>query len=230
MYGKLIISSLALLVASQSAFAAGSGGIVLGATRVVYDAKNKEASLTINNKNADQYFLVQSWIDDANGNKKVPFAITPPLFRLNAEKENMMRIMKTTGDLPGDRESVFYVNVKAIPPVPENADAQNTLQLAIKTRIKLFYRPTGLHGNASEAGSHLQWSHQGKDLVVKNPTAYSVSFNEINVSGKPVKDINMVLPKSETHYEMPAGAGNNVSFTFINDFGGVSEPLTAVAN
>jgi P pilus assembly chaperone PapD len=40
----------------------------------------------------------------------------------------------------------------------------------------------------------------------------------------------MVLPKSETHYEMPAGAGNNVSFTFINDFGGVSEPLTAVAN
>ena len=32
MYGKLIISSLALLIASQSAFAAGSGGIVLGAS------------------------------------------------------------------------------------------------------------------------------------------------------------------------------------------------------
>ncbi|QLK61246.1 fimbria/pilus periplasmic chaperone [Enterobacteriaceae bacterium Kacie_13] len=230
MYGKLIISSLALLIASQSAFAAGGGGVVLGATRVVYDASSKEASLSINNKNADQYFLVQSWIDDANGNKKVPFAITPPLFRLNAEKENMMRIMKTAGELPGDRESVFYVNVKAIPPVPDNADTQNTLQLAIKTRIKLFYRPKGLQGKAAEAGSHLQWSQQGKDLVVKNPTAYAVSFNEINVSGKPVKDINMVLPKSESHYAMPAGAGKNVSFTFINDFGGVSEPINAVAN
>jgi fimbrial chaperone protein len=230
MYGKLIISSLALLVASQTAFAAGAGGIVLGATRVVYDASNKEASLTINNKNADQYFLVQSWIDDANGNKKVPFAITPPLFRLNSQKENMMRIMKTTGELPGDRESVFYVNVKAIPPVPENADTQNTLQLAIKTRIKLFYRPKGLEGKASEAAAKLKWSQQGRDLVVTNPTAYSVSFNEITVAGKPVKDINMVLPKSEMHYAMPAVSGKNVSFTFINDFGGVSEPLTATAN
>ena len=230
MYGKLIISSLALLIASQSAFAAGSGGIVLGATRVVYDANNKEASITINNKNSDQYFLVQSWIDDENGNKKVPFAITPPLFRLDAEKENMMRILKTAGDLPSDRESVFYINVKAIPPVPENANAQNTLQLAIKTRIKMFYRPKGLTGNPAESGKQLQWSHQGNDLVVKNPTNYSVSFNEINLSGKALKDINMVLPKSETHYAWPAGAGNNVTFAFINDYGGVSEPISATAN
>lgn len=32
---------------------------------------------------------------------------SPPLFRLDAEKENMMRILKTAGDLPSDRESVF---------------------------------------------------------------------------------------------------------------------------
>lgn len=230
MFKRLALLSLTLLISSQSAFCASAGGIVLGTTRVVYDANNKESSLSINNKNSDQYFLVQSWIEDGAGSKKVPFAMTPPLFRLNANKENMMRILKTAGDLPGDRESVFYINVKAIPPVPEDADAQNTLQLAIKTRIKLFYRPKGLEGKATDAGKALQWSHQGNDLIVKNPTPYAVSFNEINVSGKPIKDINMVLPKSEAHYVMPAGSGNNVSFTFINDFGGVSEPISAVAN
>ncbi len=43
--------------------------------------------------------------------------------------------------LPSDRESLFYYNVREIPPKTGKA---NTLQIALQTRIKLFWRPKAL--------------------------------------------------------------------------------------
>ncbi|MFS1539134.1 MAG: fimbria/pilus periplasmic chaperone [Candidatus Phlomobacter fragariae] len=39
--------------------------------------------------------------------KKPPFIVIPPLFRLDAGRENILRIMRPGGDLPLDRESFF---------------------------------------------------------------------------------------------------------------------------
>lgn len=221
---KPIISALALLCASHSVFAA--DGIVLGATRVIYNANNKEASLTVDNRSSKQYFLVQSWVDDKDGNKNVPFSMTPPLFRLNANKENMLRIIKTGAVLANDRESVFWVNVKAIPPAPESG-SQNVLQLAIKTRIKMFYRPADLPGAAVDSPKALQWSVQGNELVVKNPTAYSVTLDSVKLNGTEIKDVNLVMPKSESHYKLPAGTHcGQIVFTTINDYGGITAAIT----
>lgn len=224
---KHIFTALALLAASSSVFAA--EGISLGATRVVYNESSKESSLTVQNYSSKQYFLIQSWIDDHDGNKNVPFTITPPLFRLNMNKENMLRIIKTGNNLPADRESVYWVNVKAIPPAPEAGQSQNVLQLAIKTRVKLFYRPAGLQGKAADAPATLQWSVQGNQLVAKNPSDYSVTLNTVKLDGKEVKNVDLVLPKSEAHYQLPAGAarGSSVSYTSINDFGGNTAAINA---
>ncbi len=43
--------------------------------------------------------------------------------------------------LPQDRESLFYFNLREIPP---RSDKPNSLQLALQTRIKFFYRPQSL--------------------------------------------------------------------------------------
>lgn len=222
-----VISLFTLLALSHSVFA-GVGGVAVGATRVIYNENMKEASLTVSNKNQNQYFLVQSWVDDKNGNKKVPFVITPPLFRLSANKENMLRIVKNGGDVPADRESVYWLNIKSIPPAPDSTEGQNILQLAIKTRIKLFYRPNGLSGTANQAPESLTWSQQGNDLVAKNTTPYSVTLNVLTADGKTIKSTDMVLPKSETHYPLPAGNArvNHVSYTTINDFGGVTAEIS----
>lgn len=226
---KSILAASSLLLASHSVFAA--DGIVLGATRVVYNADAKEASLTVDNHSSKQYFLVQSWVDDKDGNKNVPFSITPPLFRLNANKENMLRIVKTSAQLPNDRESVYWLNVKAIPPAPEAGAAQNVLQLAIKTRIKMFYRPADLPGKADESPKALSWSIQGNELIAKNPTSYSVTLNTVKVNSSDIKDVNLVMPKSEAHIKLPAGVhGNQVVFTTINDYGGITPAITAVVN
>ncbi|MFO6296915.1 fimbrial biogenesis chaperone [Rahnella selenatireducens] len=227
---KFILSALLLAFASQTAFAA--GGVVLGTTRVVFDAKNKEAALTVTNKTEGQYFLIQSWVDDQNGNKKVPFTITPPLFRLDAGKENMLRIIKTPGDVPADRESVYWINVKSIPPAPADGTSSNVLQLAIKTKIKLFYRPTTLQGKVEDAPASLQWSHKGKELIVKNSSEYAVTLNTVTIAGKDIADVNMILPKQEVKYEVPFGTENSkdIVFTTITDFGGITKPITASIN
>jgi P pilus assembly chaperone PapD len=58
------------------------------------------------------------------------------------QKENTLRIIDATNNqLPQDRESLFWMNVKAIPSMDKSKLSDNTLQLAIISRIKLYYRP-----------------------------------------------------------------------------------------
>ena len=69
--------------------------------------------------------------------------VLPPLQRINGGQKGIARVTKTSGinALPQDRESLFYLNVREIPPKP---DKPNVLQLAMQSRIKLFYRPAAI--------------------------------------------------------------------------------------
>lgn len=144
----------------------------------------------------------------------------------------MLRVITTGNNLPTDRESVYWVNVKAIPPAPAGDESQNVLQLAIKTRIKMFYRPAGLPGRVEDAPASLQWSHKGDELIVKNPSAYSVTLDTVKVSGKEIQKVDLVLPKAEAHYKIPEGTNSlsNVTFSAITDFGGETTPITSIIN
>nr|WP_243433211.1 fimbria/pilus periplasmic chaperone [Pseudomonas sp. 58(2021)] len=58
----------------------------------------------------------------------------------------MRIIAANTQNLPNHKESLLFVNVKAILAVGTNQKNHNVLQIARKTTIKLFYRPTELKG------------------------------------------------------------------------------------
>ncbi len=105
-----------------------AAGVVVGGTRLVYPGGKKEATITVKNPD-DIPYLVQSWVNaDLEGNVKAPFLVTPPLFRLNGGKENTLRVVKTAQALPEDRESVFWLSVKTVPPEAEGKG--NHLQIA----------------------------------------------------------------------------------------------------
>ncbi len=107
---KLLVIS-ALLMATTAAQA----GVIIGGTRVIYPGDKKEASVPVTN-NDDINYLIQSWVDtDAPGAAKAPFMVTPPLFRINAHQDNTLRVVRTGGDLPKDRESLYWLNIKSIP-------------------------------------------------------------------------------------------------------------------
>lgn len=194
-----------------------SAGVIIGGTRVIFDGAKKESSISIDNPDSTPY-LIQSWVDAENGeaNKK-NFIITPPLYRLDSGQKNVERIVMT-GSLPQNKESLFWLNIKAI---PSAAKQTNSLQIAVKTRIKLIYRPSILwQSTPEEEAKKLSWRKTGNQLQVTNPTQYVINFNEISLEGKKLDDVSYVLPGSVATFALPAGAkGTAITFKVINDYG-----------
>lgn len=204
-------------------FSAANAGVVIGGTRVIYEGNKKEASINVSNQDSIPY-LIQSWIESPdNHSEKPPFIITPPLYRLNQGQKNVERIVMT-GELPQDKESLYWLNIKAI---PSSDPKDNTLQIAVKTRIKLIYRPAALHDSLPEAlTNQLSWHCQGNQLVVSNPTPVVMNFNEITVGGKSIANVSYVLPGDKNHFESKECAkGHEVIFKIINDYGGMGQSV-----
>ncbi|WP_054178527.1 fimbria/pilus periplasmic chaperone [Trabulsiella odontotermitis] len=220
--------STALAAVCLFAPACFAGGISLNATRVIYQEGQKEASLTVQNHSQKDVFLVQSWIDDINGNKKTPFIITPPLFQMQPNKNNALRIVNINNQLPADRESVYWINVKAIPSVSDDSAGKNLLQIAVRTRLKLFYRPDGLPGDPVSAAKTLTFAHAGNQLAIDNPSAYVMTFHDLRVGGKQINDSVMVPAKGHLSVKLPAntGAFSQVQYSIINDFGVAGAQMT----
>ncbi|WP_250143332.1 fimbrial biogenesis chaperone, partial [Escherichia coli] len=64
------------------------------------------------------------------------------------EQTNTLRIQYTGAPLPTDRESVFWLDIKAIAPKPK--ESSNELQVNVKSKFKIFYRPDNLKGDAAD--------------------------------------------------------------------------------
>ncbi|WP_439709356.1 fimbria/pilus periplasmic chaperone, partial [Escherichia albertii] len=160
---QLIISSI--VVASTALFSlSAQADIVLSGTRIIYNADQKDVTLRMENKGA-RPLLVQTWIDTGSENAdpstlSVPFTVTPPVSRVDGKRGQTVKIAwNASQTLPADRESVYWFNALEVPPKMSDAEAKgkNILQLAFRTRIKLFYRPTGLAGNPADAPKQLAW-------------------------------------------------------------------------
>ncbi len=103
------------LFAASIFSASAQAGVALGATRVIYPAGQKQVQLAVTNNDDNSTWLIQSWVENADGQRDGRFVITPPLFAMQGKKENTLRIIDATNNqLPQDRESLFWMNVKAI--------------------------------------------------------------------------------------------------------------------
>lgn len=113
---------------------------------------------------------------------------------------------------------------KNIPPSVDKKDT-STLEIAIKTRIKLFWRPAGITITPEKAIKNMKWSRQGNQLVFENKNPIHINIMNVTVDGKDVP-LNMIRPFEILTLPMPAGVdGKSLVWRFINDYGGISEPL-----
>ncbi|ECG8590419.1 molecular chaperone [Salmonella enterica subsp. salamae] len=227
MFRKYILLGLALLAGSPVVHA----GVVIGGTRFIFDADKPGITFEVNNTASNRY-LVMSKILDEKGNTSgnVPFVITPPLFPLNAGHSNIIRILRVGGDLPDDRESLFWLSVASIPET-QSKQPENSLQVAIRSRMKLFYRPTGLKGKEEDAYRQLVWKRTGGELSASNPTPYYVTLFNLKIGGHAIDDAGMVAPfASKTFDFSPTGTPYNVQWQTINDYGRVMPAQQATPN
>lgn len=224
----------AIMLASFSSTS--QAALTLNGTRVVFDSDKRSTSLIVSNP-SERTFAVQTWVNTAadDTTTAVPFISTPPLFRLNPGKEQQVQINGLPNTLPTDRESLFYFNVQEIPEA--NAQDKSVLNIALRTRIKLFYRPHQLKDNPISRLKDLQWSFREIDgkphLEVNNPTPFHVSFIHLHVidqgNKQVVENVEMVEPMSRRSYALKGvkpGRHLQVELSAINDYGGYTAPLT----
>lgn len=203
-------------------YANAQGGIALGSTRVIYPADSKQVSLSVNNSSRQERYLINSWVSDQHDKKSKDFIVTPPLFVSEPSQENTLRIMYIGQPLPADRESLFYLNVKAIPSVNrESVENKNVLQLAILSRIKLFVRPDGLTTTVDNAAKLLRFSRHGASLKINNPSPFYLTLVSLK-AGSAALQSKMVAPKSSASVPLPAGNAGEITFRTINDYGALT--------
>lgn len=198
-----------------------NAGVVIGGTRIIYDEGKKDVSISVENPDNIPY-LIQSWIDDISEKKQSSFTITPPLFRLNSSNTNALRIFLTENNLPSDRESLFWLNIKTIPATEKT---ENSLQIAFKTQMKLIFRPKELKSvNFIEEQKKLEWSKVGNKINVKNPTPYFFNFQTVKFNNKSVNDVSYVAPYSVKSFEINNDEIHGVIYwEVINDYGAVTD-------
>lgn len=181
----MTLKKLALVPLLLSFAFSSSASIQVLGTRVIFNAQQKEETVRINNVGTTPA-LVQIWLDSRADSKisdkeDLPFMINPPVSRINVGKSKVFRIFQTdeaVNKYPQDRESALWVNILDVPPEGE-LDA-NKLNIAVRTRIKFFYRPAGLKGDAITAAESLKWSGRrvakGYEFTAENNTPFHISI------------------------------------------------------
>lgn len=212
-------------------------GIQIDSTRVIYPAAKREVTLSMVNE-ADSPRLLQAWIDNGDPDMRpdaviVPFIVTPPVFRLDPGRGQTLRIVFTGGDIPQDRESVYWLNVLEVQPKPtgKKEGTSNFMQFSVRSRLKIFYRPQGLTGSPQEAVGHLRWrlvsADKGHALECENPSAFNVSFNDVRLKGvaeqEAEKQSGMCPARGKIIFPVKGTPGGKVAFITIDDYGGYNE-------
>jgi chaperone protein EcpD len=223
----------AALALSSSAWA----DVVINSTRVVYKESAKEVTVRLTNEGT-RPLLVQSWLDDGRAtespeNIDLPFMITPPVSRIDAKKGQTLRIAKLENTLPKDRESIYYLNVLEVPPKAKGeAGGNNKLQLAFRTRIKMFYRPNGLTIKPQQAAENVEWRAENGALIAKNNSPYYLTFSMMKVGNNQAKS-GMVAPFASEKFlfdnkQFKPVAGASLNFSYISDYGNDVERVAII--
>lgn len=228
-----VLLGMMVVVSVQAA----SGGVGFSRNRLIFPAGERAISLSVTNRGTDpqDVFLVQAGVSaDPSQQQKAPFMVTPPLFRLEPDSQNEMRILPVGANLPADRESVFYFAATVIPSTPERGKpGVSQVTFATRTILKLFWRPAGLKMAPQASPDMMRFVREGGALVVKNPTPYYQSIASLDIDEQ-AQDLNkgpsMVAPFSELRFP-GHGAARQVTWQVMNDYGGTTvkktQPVTA---
>lgn len=217
--------------------------VTLGATRVIYDPDSRGAELWIENSQ-DYPMLVQSRTLDENQKESAPFVVTPPLFRLDGNQRGRLRIVRTGGEFPSDRESLQWLCVKAIPPsggdawLKENKKAGEPtmpavgIQVSLNNCIKLLTRPASLHATPLDVAGGLKWQRVGNQIRARNDSPFYINLISLKLNGAEVLQPHYISPYGAQTFSVPAGVARvkRVQWLIITDNGGQGPTYDAAIN
>lgn len=205
---------------------ASQAGVIIGGTRFVFAENKKSISVTLKNRSA-QTWLISSKISSGSawpGNDGavrpvIPFTATPPLFALHGNSENIIRLVGSGAGLAQDRETLFMLSIAAI---PSGKAPPGSVQMAVRSNLKLFYRPADLPGDPARAYQALVWQRTARGLTVENNTPYFVTLFKLSINGEAIDNPGVVAPFSKRQTPWcQASSRCQLSWQSLNDYGRV---------
>ena len=203
-----------------------SAALKLDRTRIIYPEQDSSISIEVKNENTDSPYLAQSWLEDDKGKALERYlTAVPPLVRVNAGEKLIVRLEKLpdAASLSKEKEHLFYYIIREIPP---KAEGKNALQLALQTKVKIFYRPTALpeKKSNSEFYPQIKITKKNNGVVLKNTTPYYVVFlAAVDLNNKKVMPNVSPLtlaPYQESTVNLHSAVPKNLGLIYIDDFGG----------
>lgn len=205
--------------------------VKLGSTRMIYRPDSAGTTLTVINPQ-DYPILVQSKVLNEDRKSAAPFLVTPPVFRLDANQQSRVRVVRTGGaDVP-DRETLNWLCITGIPPKEDDvwgskkaAPGRATLEVSyrIQSCIKMMVRPSSLRASPMETGGSLTFSRQGGKLKVSNPTPYYMTLRDLKVGSVSVRTPDYIPPMGSQVFELAAAVRGPVQWKVVTDYGGDSQ-------
>lgn len=215
-----------------------NASVLLDRSRVVLSAGETEATVRVRNEEHGPV-LVQAWINELDGDAlpeeaSSPFLVTPPLRRLEPDQSLSLRIrLLAMSTLPGDRESMYWLNVVDVPGEVARAPEDPTVSIIVRSRIKLIYRPAGLAAPTGKDAGALRWQLAERTgqtaLVIHNPGPNYINISRATAQGGAAAQtlaIGAVKPLAETIIPLLPEALSGVqslSFQWLDDEGAVHE-------
>lgn len=213
---KALGMGLALALAAQNAQAS----LAADQTRYIFRGDKDALTITVTNNDKERTFGGQSWVDNILEKDTRPtFVVTPSFFKVKAQGQQTLRIIMASDHLPKDKESVYWLNLQDIPPALKGSG----IAIALRTKLKLFYRPPALIAGrkGAEEGISLQSRPDGRAMLV-NTTPYIFAIGTLlDANDKRVvtdndtsKKLLMFMPGDEVQV-----TGNVAKVSSLNDWG-----------
>lgn len=208
--------------------------VVLTGTRVIYPSDKKFVNLNFSSSDLVPS-IMELWVsklaDSTQKESDTSFSITPPIFRIDPNKGQSVKLIFQGNGLPRDRESVFYLNFLQMPATQKD---KNKLIITYKSTVKVFYRPSDLSKNIDDVGSlaFISLKNASGDTVRLNndspfyltPMRLTFSKNGKSILSVPKDDIGMIAPFSYKDIRVGQKSkidNSDVSLRYINDLGAV---------
>lgn len=197
-----------------------------GQTRFIMSTEHSRKTVEIAN-HEDRDNLVQidlEWGDGRAG--ELPVVVSQPLLLISPRGKKILDILYAGEGLPDDRESFFLLNVLE---VPMAASEPNVLQLTLRHRMKLFYRPK-LPSSLEDATAGLRWRldmASASPLMADNPSPYYLTLTDLqafDAHGQAcglVLEHMMLMPFSAQSPQLPGCSGTvaRIDFQVVSDTG-----------
>ncbi|QLL16610.1 molecular chaperone [Pseudomonas chlororaphis subsp. aurantiaca] len=157
---------------------------LVGKNRVIFEKErlNNRFRLDILNQ-GERPALANISIEWGDARKEeVPMAVSSPLVRIAPAQQKSIELFYQGKGLPNDRESYFLLSILDVPIAPQQ---ENALQIALRHRFKVFFRPR-LDVTQDQAAASVTWKRTPVrgEIEAGNPSPYYLTITNLIRQGE----------------------------------------------